>query len=396
MPSAQNIIIAGAGIGGLAAAANLIKAGHRVRVYEQAPELGEVGAGIQMSANGVKVLQSLGLGDKLEEIGVKPDAYVFRLYHSGEVLQQFPLGAQHEEINGAPYYQLHRADIHAALADKVQDLDPAAIHLGCTVTGYEEYADSVSVNFADGSSESCDLLVGADGIKSAVRTQILGETPANFTGQSAWRILIPTDRLPEGLVDKVMTVWVGPGKHAVVYYVRGGEMINFVGCVDSPDWTDDSWLAKADWQDMKSDFADWHEEVTTILDAADRDTCFRWALNNRIPVDNWSTERVTLLGDSCHATLPYMAQGAVMAVEDGAILSRALEETESVADALQIYQTHRIPRTAKIVGESSDNAKLFHLPSEDALRDAFAKREMGRERNSWLYSYDALTVPLDS
>ncbi|NRA29527.1 MAG: FAD-dependent monooxygenase, partial [Parvularculaceae bacterium] len=368
--------------------------GHEVSVYEQAPELAEIGAGIQLSATGSRVLRHIGIGDKIESFGVRPGAYVFRLFHNGETLQEFPLAEQHEEKHGSPYLQVHRADVHNALIARFEELAPGATHLNHTLTSYEEHDDGVVARFANGAEVEGDILIGADGIKSVVRKQLLGDTPAHFTGQSAWRVLVPTDRLPANFMDEVMSVWVGPGRHAVIYYVRGGELINFVGCVDSPEWTDDSWLAKADWSEMMADFEGWNDEVMQILNAADKDSCFRWALYNRPPSNNWSSDRVTLLGDSCHATLPYLAQGAVMAIEDGAVLSRALAQVEDVPGALQLYQRNRIDRTARIVNESSDNARLFHLPSEEALREAFAARQMGKERDSWLYNYDALSVPL--
>ena len=378
---------------GLAAACSLALAGHRVRVFEQTPELGEVGAGIQVSANGNKVLDSIGVSAKLEAHAVRPAAYVFRLFDSGETLQQFSL-SEHEEKHGAPYLQLHRADLHKALVERFNEIAPGATHLDHELTSFDETEDGVTAHFANGSSIQGDLLIGADGIKSAVRKGILGESPAQYTGQAVWRILVPASRLPEGFVDKVMSVWVGPGRHAVIYYVRSAELINCVACVDSPDWRDDSWLAKADWSDMRADFGDWNEEVTGIIDAADKGEVYRWALYNRPPAVNWSSERATLLGDSCHATLPYLAQGAVMAIEDAAVLRRALDQEASITEALQLYQRNRIERTSRIVAESSDNARLFHLPDEETLRAEFATRELGRERNNWLYSYDPLTVPL--
>lgn len=395
MHQQYEILIAGAGIGGLTAASLLAQAGHRVTVFEQAPQLGEVGAGIQVSANGVKVLQSIGLGERLEAIGVKPKTYRFRLYNTGEILHEFDLAAAHEQRNGAPYYQVHRADIHAALVDRFEQLAPGQVRLNSTVNGYSEDNQGVTLHLADGRQVRGDLLIGADGIKSAVRRRLLGDTPAEFTGQSAWRIMVPTDNLPAGYLERVMTVWVGPGKHAVMYYVRGGELINFVGCVDNPDWTDESWTARAPWAELQRDFGgEWHPEIKRYIEAADHNACFRWALYNRSPVDNWSSRRATLLGDACHATLPYMAQGAVMAIEDGAVLARSLDQASEVSDALQLYQRNRIDRTARIVNESSDNARLFHLPSEQALREAFAARDFGGERNAWLYSYDPLRVEL--
>jgi salicylate hydroxylase len=390
----MKILIAGAGIGGLAAAANLLKNGHDVQIYEQAPALTEVGAGVQMSANAVKVLRHIGMGEMLERTGVKPASYVFRLFDTGEVLQTFPLAETHEELCGAPYYQMHRADLLNGLIDSVTSFGEGRIHLSKKIVDVDEGSDQATLQFADGTSASGDLIVGADGVKSVVREKLLGNEPADFTEEVAWRIIVPTIKLPPNLFDQVMTVWVGPGRHGVIYYLRGGELLNFVGCVTNPDWTSTSWTEKSDWTELIADFEGWNESLMTVLNAADKDECYRWALYKRPVAKKWSSQRVTMLGDAVHATLPYLAQGAAMAIEDGAVLARALDQEGSLPEALSLYERNRVDRTSRIVRESSDNAVLFHLPSTEDLREAFAAREMGKERNNWLYNYDPLSVEL--
>jgi len=191
-----------------------------------------------------------------------------------------------------------------------------------------------------------------------------------------------------------MSVFMGPGGHVVCYYLRGGALLNFVGIVETDEVSEESWTEKLPWAMLKAEYAGWHPKLQSIIDAADKDQCFRWSLHNRPPISNWSTARVTLLGDSAHATLPYLAQGAVMAIEDGAVLARALAMAASVPDALQLYQRNRIERTARVVNQSTDNRRLFHLRSVAEIRAEFAKRDEGRERNTWLYSYNPLTVDL--
>ncbi|MBX9760031.1 MAG: FAD-dependent monooxygenase [Beijerinckiaceae bacterium] len=390
----RKIIIAGAGLGGLAAASCLMKAGHDVEIYEQAPQLGEIGAGIQISANAQHVLRDLGLGPAIDAVGVRPGAYVFRLHDSGEVIQQFSLAEEHEKKNGAPYTQLHRADFHQILVDKAREFRPDVIRLNKKVRGYVESEDGVELRFEDGTSAKGDVLVGADGLKSAVRAQMLGAAPAVYTGDGAWRILVPIENLPKDILPQVMSVFMGPGGHVVIYYLRSGKLLNFVGLVETDEVSEESWTMKFPWERLKADYAGWHPIIQTIIDCATRDECYRWSLHRREPTMNWSTKRVTLLGDSAHPTLPYLAQGAVMAIEDGAVLTRALAMSDDVAQALQIYQRNRIDRTARIVRQSTENRTLFHLGSQEAIRAAFAKRDEGEARNAWLYSYNPLTVEL--
>ncbi len=392
--SKGKVIIAGAGLGGLTAAACLLRRGFEVKVFEQAPKLGEVGAGIQQSANSIKVLYDLGLKDELEKVAVKPANYEFRRYDTAELLHSIPFAGAHEKAHGTPYYHLHRADFHRILADKVQALDPNCITLNAKAAGYTEDASGVTLKLADGSTVKADALVGADGIKSAIRAQIVGEVKASYTGYVAWRVTVPRAKLPEGIMDIVGTVWCGPKNHAVIYWISSGQVLNFVGCPERSAWEDESWTQRRPWEELKADYAGWHPNIQALLDAADRNECYRWALNNRPPVRNWSTARATLMGDAAHPTLPFMAQGAAMAVEDGAVLARALDGAASIPDALQVYQRARMDRTARVVNESTEHGGLYHIVDPEEMRRAFEKKNLAKERAEWLFSYDPLTVPL--
>jgi 2-polyprenyl-6-methoxyphenol hydroxylase-like FAD-dependent oxidoreductase len=391
---AKRIAIAGAGIGGLTAACCLLKAGHEVELLEQAPQLSEIGAGIQLSANAMHVLNDLGLGEAIASFSVRPRAYVFRLHDSGEIVGQFPLAEEHAALNGAPYNQLHRADLHQLLVARVKSLGPKAIRLNCRVDGFEESENGVQVKLSDGSRVEADILIGADGVKSAIRAQIAGANAASYTGDAAWRLVVPAARLPANFMDPVMSVWMGPGRHAVCYYLRGGSLLNFVGLVETDEVSEESWTAKYPWERLKADFQGWHSDIQEIIDRADRNSCYRWSLFYRPPIEKWSTRRVTMLGDAVHATLPYLAQGAAMAIEDGAVLTRALDLADDTADALQLYERNRIARTSRIVTGSGANRTLFHMDDQAKLRQAFANRDEGKARNEWLYSYNPLTVEL--
>jgi salicylate hydroxylase len=390
----EKVIIIGAGLGGVALAIALIQKGFAVEVYEQAPTLGEIGAGIQVSPNACRVLTSLGALEEVKSLSARPSEYRFRLFENGETLQTIPLGDTFLERNGFPYLTIHRADLHRALTNRLSAISPEAMHLNCKAISIDETEGGVTVEFDGGHRAKGDLIVGADGIKSIVRKQVLGPTSATYTGDQAWRVMVEAKLLPEELRPKTVDIWVGPGRHAVVYPLRGGEIVNFVGLVEDETWEDESWAAKRPWADLKADFSGWSQEIQAILDVANRDECYRWALNIRQPMRGWSTRRAVLLGDSAHATLPYMAQGAAMALEDAIILARALEMPGSISDRFDVYEDARFERTSKVVLESTANRTLFHLPTADQLREGFRSRNVGAERNSWLYSYDATTAPL--
>jgi len=391
----MNIVIIGAGIGGLTAAAMLLQRGHRVRVFEQAAQLGEVGAGLQLSANATKVLRVLGLDSELEKYGVLPKAFEFRRFDTGEILHRMPLGDTHRQQHGAPYFHMYRPDLHRMLVEAVRKLDPSAVTLNAKAIRITETSDSATVEFESGEKITGDLVIGADGIKSVARKHVIGDDHPEFTGHVAWRIILPVEKIPVALrPDVVSTVWCGPANHATMYYISGEKVINFAGCVKRP-WEEESWTTKRPWEDLDQDYRGWHPIVRAVVESVDKDQCYRWALNNRRPVMTWTTDRTALLGDSAHATLPYMAQGAAMAIEDAAVLARLLDGETAIPQALKIYEAHRAPRAARIINESTEMGGLYQIVDAEEMRQAFIQRDIGRSRNSWLYPYDPMTVPLD-
>jgi salicylate hydroxylase len=293
-----------------------MKAGHRVEIYEQAPQLAEVGAGIQISANAMHVLRYLGLGDAIARVGVSPRAYVFRLHDTGEVIQRFPLSDEHERMHGAPYIQLHRADFHEILATGARNLDPDVVRLNHKVVGFSEGNDGVQLRFADGSTAHGDLLIGADGLKSAVRAQILGAGEATYTGDGAWRITVPVERLPPDFLEQAMSVFMGPGGHAVCYRLRG-RSLNFVGLVETDEISEESWTVKFSW--VEGGFRGWHPSFKPSLMRLIRTNATAGRCTIGYPRAGAPILRHCWVSPA--PNLPYLAQGAAMAIEDGQVLT---------------------------------------------------------------------------
>ena len=397
--SRDPVIVVGAGIGGLTCALALLRRGVEVEVYEQAPELREIGAGVQISANGTRVLNALGLERALEAWAVRPRSKEIRHWKSGRTWTLFDLGVVSEQRYGAPYIFIHRGDLHRLLADAVRAQKCDAIHLHARCVGVEQDIAGVTLGLEDGRRVRGRLLIGADGVHSAVRAAVFGAGRPEFTGCMAWRGVIPRERLPGGHIPMAGTNWIGPGRHVVHYPLRRGELLNFVGVVERGDWLIESWTAQGTRGECLADFAGWHGDVRALIEAVD--TPFKWALMGRSAMTRWSEGRVTLLGDACHAALPFLAQGAVMAIEDGCVLARALAScAEDHATAFARYEAARIARTTKVVDGSAANTKRFHNPrlAEDRGADDYIASEFSQQkieqRYDWLFAYDALTVEI--
>ncbi|MBK4736133.1 FAD-dependent monooxygenase [Noviherbaspirillum pedocola] len=399
MKKPLSILIAGAGIGGLTAALALLKRGYSVRVFEQASELREVGAGLQLSPNALRALYQLGLGDALRAVACEPDGKEVRLWNTGQTWKLFDLGTTAVEKYGYPYFMMYRPDLHKVLVDAVRAISADAIVLGAHCTGFEEICDRVVLKMSDGHEAHGDILIGADGVHSPIRGQMFGADKPTFSGMLAWRGVIPMERLPQRLRRSVGTNWVGPGKHVIHYPLHGGALMNFVGIVERDDWQVESWTQKGTHEECHADFAGWHDDVHELI--RNVDVPFKWALMSREPMQQWAAGRVALLGDACHPTLPFLAQGAVMAIEDGYILARAIEAHEgNPALALKKYEAARVERTSMIVQRSTENGKRFHNPALASVDGAaaYVDREWAEEkvvqRYDWLFSYNVDEVPI--
>ncbi len=362
-----------------------------MRVFEQSPEFGDVGAGIQLSPNSTRILHRVGMADALQAVAFLPAGGEIRDWSTGDTIFKSPLGETARRRYGYPYYHIHRADLVGALAQAAASEPRIALHTSAAVGEIEQRGGGVSVS-AGASRYQGRALIGADGIHSTVRSFLFGPEAPAFTGTVAWRSLVPSARLPEGFVRPVSTNWWGPGGHFVHYYVRRGGMVNCVCVVEKQGWERESWIERGDRDELRHDFAGWHDGVQRLIDAMDPDACFKWALFDRPPMPRWTEGRVTLLGDACHPTLPFMAQGAAMAIEDGAVLAECLAAGDDIPASLLRYEGLRRARTAQIQIGSRRNAELFHMRGAEAAernRTVAASRSRTLE---WLYSYDAFDL----
>ena len=372
-----NIAVAGAGMGGLAAAAALRKVGIEVTVYEQARGFARVGAGIQIGCNAMHVLRGLGLEERLRADTFYPRSWNNRDWKSGEVMFDMVFGGPAEKKYGAPYLLAHRGDLHAALASAVPE---EIVKLGHRLDGIDALADGrVRLSFGNGITVMHDALIAADGVNSQAKKILFGEEAPNFTGRIAYRTVYPAARLGglEFLDD--CTKWWGPDRHIVMYYVKPDRSeVYFVTSQPEPGFEFESWSAVGDTKTLREAFSGFHEQVRRVVGAAD--LVHKRPLVDREPMGRWGEGHVTLLGDACHPMTPYMAQGAAMAIEDAAILSRCLDgvaDRAAVPAALRRYEATRQARTAKIQLTSRQNA--------------WGK---GDTNPDWVYGYNAWTAPL--
>ena len=374
MAGSLTIAIVGAGMGGLATAAALRGVGIEVAVYEQATQFARIGAGIQIGCNAMKVLRELGLERRLRAQSFYPRSWNNRDWRTGEIKFDMIFGESAERKFGAPYLLAHRGDLHAALATAV----PAeCVKLGHKLVGLDEVGDSVRLSFANGATALADAVVGADGVHSLVREILFGTSPVNFTGRIAYRTTYPAALLGGEKIDDC-TKWWGEDRHIVIYYVKPDRSeVYFVTSQPEPEFRIESWSAKGDVRQLRAAFKGFDPRVENVLAACP--DVHKWAIVDRDALPRWTERNVTLLGDACHPMTPYMAQGAAMAIEDAAVLSRCLEgvEPDGVANAFRRFEATRRDRTARVQETSRTNTWLKEKTDTD-----------------WVYAYDAWTVPL--
>jgi salicylate hydroxylase len=391
MPRTPRILVVGGGIGGLCAALALERQNAEVIVCEQSPKLSEIGAGIGLAPNAIKALRAFGLEDKINAIGWGSEFAVVRSWNSGRQISRLYQG-DHRARFGAPSLTVHRADLLGILAAALRSTD---IRLGRRCIAVETRDRRALARFADGSEIEADIVVGADGIHSKVRESLFGADTPRFTGCVCFRGMAPAETVPRDINTADVTLWMGPHGHVVHYLVRGGELLNIVAHIDSDAWTEESWTRECGVPEVMTTYARWNSALTRVFPCSER--WYKWALYDRDPPECWSKGRATLLGDSAHAMLPYLGQGAAMAIEDGCVLAGTIaRDPDNLEEALRTYEQRRRPRAQDAVLGSRARARENHLASPWArlkrdMKYAWRKRFGGDQtvlQAGRLYDYD--------
>jgi salicylate hydroxylase len=394
VPTSRTVIIAGAGIGGLTAALAIAARGFHVAVFDQAPRLEEVGAGIQLSPNASRILIALGLREPLQRHVVTPHELRIINAQSARVLARAPLGATAEQRYGAPYWVVHRGDLQAVLLEAVRTHPDIALHLGARVEDFAVHGSGVTIAALSSQrafEERGLALIAADGLWSTLRGRLGHGGEPHFAHHTAWRALVPADAVVGDLSSPLVQLWFGSGAHLVHYPVRKGSLINVVAIVRD-EWREGGWSGPGERAELLARYPAglWPAPARAILAAPQR--WQKWALYDRAPIAHWGRGPVTLLGDAAHPMLPYLAQGAAMAIEDAAVLAlRLADMPDDPAAAMRRYERQRRERTARAQRSARRNGRVYHMGGAQAALRTLALMAMGGKRlltrYDWLYGW---------
>ncbi|MBT6073797.1 MAG: NAD(P)-binding protein [Gammaproteobacteria bacterium] len=385
----KRIAVVGAGIGGMTTAVALSQKGMDVTIFEQAPTLSEVGAGLTITPNATKGLMYLNLGKEIEKIGMAHEHQGVRHYKTGEMIVPLHRGKKMLEQYGAYQFQLHRADIHDVLIKELKKNSPDSIFVNHQLCGIEETSESVELKFTNNKKYEFDFVIGADGNKSTVRNIIIGDDDPEFAGYVAWRGLVATKDLSEGDFDECgSSAFISPGRVFARYLVRNGDIYNYVGFLTTDEWAEEGWSIPSKVETVLNVFSDYNQQVKNIIAATPPDRCYKWGIFTRKPINKWSSEKVTLLGDAAHPVVPFMGQGATMAIEDAVVIGRIIDDSSSPSEIINRYENARVERAHFIMEHSKKAGERF----TGANPDKYTKEDHMNEEELGLFNYDPGSV----
>lgn len=388
MPS--KILIVGAGSGGLTAALSLQKFGFEVQVFEQASELGEIGAGVVVTPNAMHALNFLGVGKSISEMGSCPGKTYTRHHATGEVIEVRASGQELKEKYGADYFQVHRADLHDRLKWALLKNDPDCVHLTHKFTAAQQDSRSVTAQFENGASHVGDALIGCDGNASAVRSAVFGHKDVDYTGQVAFRALIPAKDVNHLLENEDKRLYIGPGRMFLQYYIRKDEILNVIGIAREQKWQDEGWAIPATNEEFLGLYSDFLPYVRDIIAKIPAGQLFKWGLRDRDSMVIWVKGRIATLGDAAHPMTPFLGQGACMAIEDGLVLGRSFEKYDDIQTALGKYEFARKPRGNGVQLASREQALALQGDMREGKKLSAGRGPVARG----LFEYNPVTVAI--
>jgi salicylate hydroxylase len=384
----SRISIIGGGIGGLSAALSLQHFGYRVSVFEQTRELREIGAGVAISPNAMHALNFLGVGERVTREAGPAERYLMRHFQTGAVIKTRWTGPDYFEQFGAHYHQVHRADLHAALAATILRNDPGCIFLDHRFETLQQDREHVVATFAGGKTCTSDILIGCDGGASRVRACLFGDEVVNYTGQVALRALVPMANVPAGIMKIPYAMFIGVNRNLLHYPLRHRTMMNVVCFAREPNWQEEGWMIPATIDECVRLHNDFHQDALDLINAVAPGTLFKWGLRDREPLRQYTKGRVTMLGDAAHPMTPFLGQGACLAIEDAMVLGRAFAAAGTFEEAFGIYENTRKERANGVQLASRQQADEVQGATERGPNPGAGAEVRG------LYSYNPVTVPL--
>ena len=387
----MNIAIIGAGVGGLSCALALSRQGRQVTVFERADEISEIGAGLTLSSNALKVIDHFGLREALEKVADSPGDGLYLHYKTSAFLHRVDRSGPYAATGQAGFFQIHRSDLLDVLLTAVEREANCKLKTQYDLVDFADSEEGVTATFTNGTQETADLLIGCDGLRSLVREQLNGPEDPHFTGQVAWRCLVDANAAVPYMNAGTSAIFIGPGAFFNRYHVRNQTLVNCIAIAAADGWREEGWAIPSTFEEFNSAYKGWHSDVVELMRVAPPEQFYKWALYDRVPVSIWTGHRVALLGDAAHPMLPFLGMGAGFAMEDAVVLGRCLEVCAGVEEALKMYERNRRGRCAQAVVDSRTQAALVQENDPETYGQRVGKAELRVK----YFDYDAASVPFE-